>query len=81
MKVDPNIALSDTGFLFHAATGDSFSVNPTGLRIIQLIKGSNKIEEMAAILAEEYKVEPEHAEEDLLDYLRYLRQLKILIDE
>lgn len=81
MKVDPNIALSDTGFLFHASTGDSFSVNPTGLRILQLVKSSKTVEEMVAVLAEEYKVEPEQAEEDLFDYLQYLRQLKILIDE
>ncbi len=81
MKVDPNIALSDTGFLFHASTGDSFSVNPTGLRILQLVKSSKTVEEMVAVLAEEYKVDPEQAEEDLFDYLQYLRQLKILIDE
>ena len=81
MKVDPNIALSDTGFLFHAATGDSFSVNPTGLRIIQLVKSNKTVQEMATSLAEEYKIEPEQAEEDLFDYLQYLRQLKILIDE
>jgi PqqD family protein of HPr-rel-A system len=81
MKVDPNIALSDTGFLFHASTGDSFSVNPTGLRILQLVKSNKTVEEMVTALAEEYRVEPEQAEEDLFDYLQYLRQLKILIDE
>lgn len=81
MKVDPNIALSDTGFLFHASTGDSFSVNPTGLRIIQLVKSNKTVEEMVAALADEYKVSPDQAEEDLFDYLQYLRQLKILIDE
>lgn len=81
MRVDPNIALSDTGFLFHAAIGDSFSVNPTGLRIIQLVKMYNEVPKIVDILTKEYKVEPEQAEEDLLDYLQYLKQLKILIDE
>ena len=35
MKVRKNIAISENGFIFNPLTGDSFSVNPTGVFIIQ----------------------------------------------
>ncbi|MCB0638885.1 MAG: HPr-rel-A system PqqD family peptide chaperone [Lewinella sp.] len=79
MKVDPNIALSETGFLFHASMGDSYSVNPTGLRIIQLIREGKTVQEVVATLTEEFDVAAEQAEEDVQDFLPYLQQLKILI--
>lgn len=80
MKIDPNLALSETGFLFHAATGDSYSVNPTGLYILKQIKEQKSQAEIAAALAADYGIDSAQAEEDLSDYLQYLRQLKILTD-
>ncbi len=81
MRVDPNIALSESGFLFHAAMGDSYSINPVGLRILQLIREGKTIEELIRHLTEEYEVPAEEVEEDLQDFLPYLKQLKILTDE
>ena len=80
MRLDPNIALSESGFLFHASMGDSYSINPVGLRILHLIREGKTVEELARILAEEYEVPGEEVEEDLQDFLPYLKQLKILID-
>ena len=80
MRIDPNLALSESGFLFHASTGDSYSVNPTGLHIIQLIRQGKRQSEILRSLTEEYQVGEERAEEDLHDFLQYLRQLKLLIN-
>ncbi len=81
MKVDPHIALSESGFLFHASTGDSYSVNEVGQRIIQLIREKKNIEAIKAELLEEFEAEAEQVEEDIVDYLQFLKQLKIVIDE
>lgn len=81
MKIDPHLALSDTGFLFHASTGDSFSVNPVGLKIIKLIKEGQDQASILTSLEEQFEVDTERAEEDLADFLQYLRQLKIVLDE
>lgn len=81
MKVDPNIALSETGFLFHATTGDSYSVNPTGLYILKLIQTQKSEAEIIDELANTYRVYRDQAEEDLSDFLQYLRQLKIVSDD
>ncbi len=81
MKIDPHLALSETGFLFHASTGDSFSVNPVGLRIIQLIKAGQSQAAILDALETQFEVDADRLEEDLTDFLQYLRQLKILLDE
>lgn len=80
MRIDPNLAVSETGFLFHASTGDSYNVNPTGLHIIQLIRKGKRTSEILKTLIEEYEVDEERAEEDLHDFLQFLRQLKLLTD-
>ncbi|MCB0626137.1 MAG: HPr-rel-A system PqqD family peptide chaperone [Saprospiraceae bacterium] len=81
MKLNPNIALSESGFLFHASTGDSYTVNPTGLHILQLIRQERSIQEIEETLTETYDLGELQAKEDVHDYLQYLRQLKIVIDE
>lgn len=80
MKIDPHIALSETGFLFHASTGDSYSVNTVGQNILQWIKTGKTRGEMLHQLLETYDVDPDRAEEDLDDFLQFLQQQKILID-
>jgi PqqD family protein of HPr-rel-A system len=80
MKIDPHIALSETGFLFHASTGDSYTVNTVGQRILQWIKEGKDREEILRQLLETYEVDGDRAEEDMDDFLQYLQQQKILID-
>ncbi len=81
MRIEPNIALSESGFLFHASMGDSYSVNPVGLRILQLIREGRTVEELIRQMTEEYEVPSEELEADLQDFIPYLKQLNIIIDE
>lgn len=81
MKIDPHIAISETGFLFHAATGDSFSVNPVGRNILHYIKEGKDRNAILARMKEDFEADPERIEEDLDDFLHYLRQLKILSND
>jgi len=44
IKLKNNIAVSNSGFVFNPTTGDSFSVNPIGEFMIQLLKeGKEKV--------------------------------------
>ena len=38
MKIKKDIAVSDSGFIFNPATGESFNVNVTGAAIINHLK-------------------------------------------
>jgi hypothetical protein len=42
MRIRKNIAISENGFIFNPLTGDSFSVNETGIFIIQKLKKAKK---------------------------------------
>lgn len=78
MKLQKNIAISDSGFLFNPATGESFTVNPIGLEIIGLIKEGKSEEEICAAIAGVYETEPQQVDRDLHDFVHMLRQMQIL---
>jgi len=46
MLVKGNIALSDNGFVFNPATGDSFTLNETGKVVLTLIKSGESLEQI-----------------------------------
>ncbi len=81
MKLKKNIALSESGFIFNPATGDSYSANPIGLRILELMKSGNSSEEIISQLIQDYSVESGQLEQDLDDYMALLRQLYLTEDE
>jgi PqqD family protein of HPr-rel-A system len=70
------LAVSDSGFVFDPQTGQSFSLNGTGLRSLNLLKNGSSIEDTATCLSQEYGVSPEVAstsvEAFLLQLERYL---------
>ena len=49
-----HLALSDSGFVFDPASGQSFSVNPTGLAVLRLLQQPQASEELVTRLAGEY---------------------------
>ncbi len=54
-------AISDRGFLFDPETGQSFTLNATGLVAMNHLKNGETIEETAKHLADEFKVPHETA--------------------
>jgi hypothetical protein len=70
------LAVSDTGFVFDPQTGQSFTLNSTGLMSLNLLKKGTTVENTAACLAREYGVSVEVASSSLEAFLvqfgRYL---------
>ncbi len=81
MKLKKNVALSESGFIFNAATGDSYSANPVGLRIMELLKNGKTTEQIQSKITAEYQVEPERFEQDLDDFISLLHQLYLTENE
>lgn len=67
------LAISDEGFIFDPETGNSFTVNQTGLFVIKLLKEGKSPEEVVEALTKEFEVSPEEAQRDLIDFLEQLR--------
>lgn len=72
MKANKSLAVSENGFIFNPATGDSFSVNPVGLDIINLIRAGKSEAEIIKSLMEDYEVDSSTAEKDLMDFANVL---------
>lgn len=52
-----------------------YTLNEVGGRIWELIDGGTSVKTMTSILTQEYEVEAEQAEADLLDFLNQLEQI------
>jgi len=81
VKLKKNIALSESGFIFDPATGDSFSVNGTGLKILEYLKSGLTESEIVTALDENIDADIQLIREDLDDFINHLKQLKMVVDE
>jgi hypothetical protein len=72
-----DIAYSDTGFLFNPVTGESFSVNPVGVEILNNLRAGKTFHEICEHLVTDFLVEPETAERDLLDFVNLLKHFQL----
>jgi len=70
------LAVSETGFIFDPQTGQSFSVNPTGLIVLDLLKRGSSLDTTSLSLADRCGIPAEIAassvEAFILQLGRYL---------
>jgi PqqD family protein of HPr-rel-A system len=78
LKIKSTIAISDSGFVFDAGTGDSFSLNNTGLEIVRLIKGGKDFPEIIQKVSEKYEVDEESFERYYYDFVATLHQMNLI---
>lgn len=81
MNIRKNIAISENGFIFNPLTGDSFSVNQTGVFILQKMKDGESDENIMKALREEYELDKSTAEKDLYDFLSLLKNYQLIENE
>jgi hypothetical protein len=74
LRIKGNIAVSESGFVFDPSTGDSYSINPIGVEIIQLMKKIQSEKEIINSIVERYQTEPKTVEKDLYDFCNLLVQ-------
>jgi hypothetical protein len=77
MNIKKNIAVSDSGFIFNPNNGDSFTLNPIGLKIFQLIKEGKSESEIKEVVLEEYNVDAITLEKDIYDFSKSLVRYKL----
>lgn len=69
-----NLALSETGFLFDPATGNTFTLNESAVFIMKMLKSGMQQTEIADSLASEFEVTATQALEDVSDALLQLKE-------
>lgn len=78
MNINKNIAVSDSGFVFNSTTGESFSVNPVGVEIIELLKQQMTIEQINNRLLEKYDADKDTIDRDVNDFISMLQQYSLI---
>jgi len=67
------LAISENGFVFDPNSGHSFTVNQTGLEIIDLLKKGADVKKTIQVLQQDFDVAANTAERDLIEFVRTLR--------
>lgn len=78
MKVKENIALSESGFVFDAGTGESYQINEVGHSILACLQEETSEDIIKEKLIAEYDVEVDELEKYLYDFLRKLDEFNLL---
>jgi hypothetical protein len=81
MNLNKMVAISENGFVFDAETGDSYSLNPAGLNIIEMIKKHTPVEDIKNQILKEYEVTPETLDKSLDDFIWSLKGFNIVEKE
>ena len=72
MKVNKNIAISDSGLVFNPVNGESFSVNPIGVEIISRLREGKSSGEINKEILDRYSVDKDTIDKDLQDFIGIL---------
>lgn len=78
MRLKKNIATSESGFIFHPGTGDSFSANPIAATILLQLKDGATVSDIKKNMLEKYKVDANVLEKDWDDFTSQLREANLL---
>ncbi len=81
MKLNQSIAISENGFIFNPATGDSFTLNNTGMQVVSLLKSGKTIDDIKETLTAEYDVDTMILERYLQDFISDLKRNNLLLEE
>jgi len=66
------LALSDNGFVFDPVSGDTFTLNMTGLAILRLFLHHRKLEEVVEEIMLAFQVDRQEAERDIQEFATQL---------
>jgi len=78
MKIKKSLAISETGFVFDPSTGDSYTLNPIGLEIIQLLREGKSREDITKRMTGTFDVDSLTFERYYFDFLGMLKQMQLV---
>jgi len=68
------LAVNDSGFVFDPVSGESFTVNTTGLTVLKLLQEQYTLNQVVAAITDKHQVDARQAERDILDFVVHLRK-------
>ena len=77
-KMLSNVAVSENGFLFLPTTGESFTLNEIGKKILDFLKQNNSSEEIIEKIVNEFDVDDTVVERDFNDFINQLKNFRLV---
>ena len=81
MRLKKNIAVSESGFMFDPTTGDSFSLNPVAVDIVQHLQQGLPEEDIIRELQKAYDADKSVLERNFHDFVGMLKQYNLVANE
>ncbi len=78
MKINENLAISDNGFVFNPSSGESFSLNESGRKLLKMIKEEKSDEEIQNLFLADYDTDRNTFSKDFQDFKEMLQQYQLL---
>lgn len=78
MKLSKNVAISESGLLFNPITGESYTVNPIGVEILNLLREEKDSSKISQDVLEKYATDHVTFEKDFQDFIGMLIHYKLL---
>lgn len=78
MKLKKNIAISESGFVFDPNSGESYSLNPIGTEIIELLQNEKTYDEIKTLMLKKYDTDSASFERYFYDFISTLEQFGLV---
>ena len=78
MKIKNNVAISDSGFIFDSSKGESYSLNPIGTEIMNLMKENKSFEEIKKFILDKYEIDEVSFVRDYEDFTKILSSYSLV---
>jgi len=78
MNLAEDFTLSKSGFLFDHSTGLTYTLNPTGKFIFQMISDNKDAAEILTALTGQFMIDSDTAKRDLEDFYRQMREMGMI---
>ena len=78
MKLKKNIAISESGFVFDPTSGESFSLNPIAIEILNMLKEGKGQGDIFGFVLKKYDVDRDTFENNYFDFTGILKQFNLL---
>ena len=67
------LAINDEGFVFDPMSGNSFTVNSTGISILEKLKAGREIAEIVTLIQDEFTETTDQIEREVSDFIALLQ--------
>lgn len=73
-----NLAVSETGFLFDPRSGATFTLNPTGLVVLRMLREGETLDAIIVALKDQFDSTGEELKDDVRDFVQSLKGQALL---